>query len=111
MPLFKNHIMKALAKKQSDGAQVIGNRGFEYLPFHQVQIEVSAQPSAGSLKVEYLTPGATQYVEVAGSPIDLTALDTAAAFRLDNVFIESYRVTPASFDAAKTYNVIITSNE
>jgi hypothetical protein len=109
--MFKNHIMKALAKTQANGAQTLGNRGFEYLPHHQIQLEVSAQPSAGTLKVEYLTPGATEYVEVSGSPVDLTALNKATAFRLDNVFIESFRFTPVGFDADKTYNVIVTSNE
>lgn len=109
--MYKNHTLKALAKTQADGAQVIGNRGFEYLPHHQIQIEVSAQPSAGTLKIEYKTPGATEYVEVTGSPIDLTALNKAATYRLDNVFVESFRFTPTGLDAAKTYSAIIVSNE
>ena len=109
--MYKNHTLKALAKTQADGAQVIGNRGFEYLPFHQIQIEVSAQPSAGTLKVEYKTPGATEYVEATGSPIDLTALNKSAAYRLDNVYVESFRLTPTSLDADKTYSAIIVSNE
>ena len=109
--MYKNHIMKALLKAQADGAQVLGNKGFEYLPHHQIQIEVSAQPTAGSLAVEYKTPGATEYVAASGSPIDLTALNTAAAFRLDNVFIDAIRFTPAGLDADKTYSVIVTSNE
>lgn len=109
--MYKNHILKALAKTQANGAQTLGNRGFEYLPFHQIQVEVSAQPSAGTLKIEYLTPGATEYIEVSGSPIALTALNKAAAYRLDNVFVESFRFTPASLDAEKTYNVIVVSNE
>jgi hypothetical protein len=94
-----------------NGAQTLGNRGFEYLPFHQIQIEVSAQPSAGTLKIEYLTPGATEYIEVSGSPVVLTALNKAAAYRLDNVFVESFRFTPTSLDSDKTYSVIIASNE
>lgn len=109
--MYKNHTLKALAKTQANGAQTLGNRGFEYLPHHQIQIEVSAQPTAGTLKVEYLTPGATEYVEVSGSPIDLTALNKAAAFRLDGVFVESFRFTPAGLDSNKTYNAIVASNE
>lgn len=109
--MYKNHILKALTKTQANGAQTLGNRGFEYLPHHQIQIEVSAQPSAGTLKIEYLTPGATEYIEVAGSPIDMTALNKAAAYRLDNVFVESFRFTPTSFDADKTYGVVVASNE
>jgi hypothetical protein len=109
--MYKNHILKALAKTQANGAQTLGNRGFEYLPFHQIQIEVSVQPSAGTLKIEYLTPGATEYIEVSGSPVDLTALNKAAAFRLNDVFVEAFRFTPSSLDSDKTYSVIIASNE
>lgn len=109
--MYKNHTLKALAKTQADGAQVIGNGGFEYLPHHQIQVEVSAQPSAGTLAVEYKTPGASEYVAATGSPIDLTALNVAGAWRLDNVYVSAFRFTPTSFDAAKTYSVIVTSNE
>jgi hypothetical protein len=109
--MYKNHTLKALLKVQADGAQALGNKGFEYLPHHQIQVEVSAQPSAGTLAVEYKTPGASEYVTAAGSPIDLTVLNKAAAFRLDNVFIESIRFTPTGFDADKTYSIIMASNE
>ena len=109
--MYKNHTMKALLKAQTDGAQVLGNRGFEYLPHHQIQIEVSAQPSVGSLAVEYKTPGATEYVAATGSPIDLTALNKATAFRLDWLFIEAIKFTPTGLDADKTYSVIVVSNE
>jgi hypothetical protein len=109
--MYKNHTMKALLKAQADGAQTLGNKGFEYLPHHQIQVEVSEQPSVGTLAVEYKTPGATEYVAVSGSPIDLTALNNAAAFRLDWVFIESIKFTPTGLDSDKTYSVIITSNE
>jgi hypothetical protein len=109
--MYRNHILKALAKTQAGGAQTLGNKGFDYLPFHQIQVEVSAQPSAGTLKMEILTPGATEYIEVSGSPVDLTDLNKAAAWRLDNVFVESFKFTPTDFDAAKTYSVIVTSNE
>ena len=109
--MYKNHILKITAKTQADGPQTLGNRGFEYLPHHQIQIEVSEQPSAGTIKVEYLTPGASEYVEAEGSPVDLTALNKAAAYRLDDVFIESFKFSPALLDAAKTYNIVIVSNE
>lgn len=109
--MYKNHFLKLLAKTQANGAQTLGNKGYEYLPHHQIQIEVSAQPSAGTMKIEYLTPGAAEYVEAEGSPVDLTALNKAGAYRLDDVFVEAFKFTPTSFDAAKTYNVIIASNE
>ena len=109
--MYKNHILSALAKTQADGAQVLGNAGYEWLPDHQIQIEVSAQPSAGTLKIEYRTPGAAEYVEAVGSPVDLTTLNKAIALRLDDVYSDSFRFTPVSFDADKTYNVIVASNK
>lgn len=109
--MFKNHITRITTKAQSDGAQVLGMGGYQYLPHHQIQVEVSAQPSAGTLAIEYKTPGATEYVTAQGSPIDLTVLNKATALRLDNVYIDALRFTPASLDADKTYSVIVASNE
>jgi hypothetical protein len=109
--MYKNHTLKIVSKAQTDGAQTLGNKGFEYLPHHQITVEVSAQPSAGSLAVQYKTPGATEFVTVTGSPIDLTALNKAATFRMDNVFIESIKFTPSSLDSDKTYSVVMVSNE
>lgn len=109
--MIKNHSMKVLSKSQASGAQVLGIKGYESLPNHQIQIEVSAQPASGTLKVEFKTPGASEFVEASGSPIDLTALNKAAAFRLDGVFASSFRFTPVGLDADKTYSVFVESNE
>ena len=109
--MYKNHIIKSLANTQAGGAITLGVKGFEYLPFHQIQVEVSAQPSAGTLTVQYKTPGATEYVTATGSPIDLTALNKAAAWRLDNCYIEAIKFTPSGLDADKTFSVIVVSNE
>ncbi len=109
--MYKNHQAKLSAKTQEDGAQVVGYKGQEYLPFHQIQIEVSAQPTAGTLAIEYRTPGASEYVTVTGSPVDLTELNKATALRVNNCFVEAWRFTPSDLDEAKTYNVIIQSNE
>lgn len=109
--MYKNHTLKALLKAQTDGAQVLGNSGFQYLKYHQIQIEVSAQPSVGTLKVEYKTPGASEYIVISGSPVDLTALNKAVAYSLENVFVDAFRFTPIGLDADKTYSVIVASNE
>jgi len=109
--MYKNHTLKVTGKTQADGAVTMGLAGHEHLPHHQIQIEVSAQPSAGTIKIEYRTPGATEYVKATGSPVDLTALNKAACYRLDNLYAESFRFTPTSFDADKTYSVIVQSNE
>jgi len=109
--MYKNHKMSVTGKKQADGAQTLTNSGHEYLPAHLITVEVSAQPSAGTLAVQYLPDGATEYVTVTGSPIDLTALNNAASFRLDGVYASAFKFTPASLDSDKTFNVIVTSNE
>lgn len=109
--MYRNHTIKVTGKKQTDGAVVMGNKGHEHLSRHQIQIEVSAQPAAGTLKIEYLTPGATEYVEATGSPVNLTVLNKAACYRLDSLFAQAFRVTPTDLDADKTYSVIVESNE
>lgn len=109
--MIKNHKIEILDKTQADGVETLGNAGFEYLPNHQIQIEVSAKPSAGTLKIELRTPGATEYIEPEDSPVDMTAIDKGVCFRLNDVFADSFRITPTSFDADKTYSVIIVSNE
>ena len=111
MTMNRNHKLTLVDKTQADGAETLGNAGFENLPNHQIQIEVSAQPAAGSLKIEFRTPGASQYTEPEDSPVDMTAINKAVCFRLNNVFADSFKVTPTDFDAAKTYSVIIISNE
>ncbi len=109
--MYKNHVLKGAAKTQAIGAFDLGAAGHEHLPHHQISIEVSEQPSSGTLKVEYLSPGAESFVEISGSPIDLTALNKAKVYRANNLFVRKWRFTPTSFDAAKTYTVIVTSNE
>lgn len=109
--MYKNHILKSLGNAQAGGAVTLGNKGFEYLPHHQIQVEVSAQPSAGSLAVEYKTPGATEFVTASISPINLTTLNKAGAYRLDNIYAEAFRFTPTSLDSGKTFSVIVCSNE
>ena len=109
--MIKNHKIAILDKTQADGAETLGNAGFENLPNHQIQIEVSAQPAAGSLKIEFRTPGAVEYTEPEDSPVDMTAINKAVCFRLNDVYADSFKITPTSFDADKTYSVIIVSNE
>lgn len=109
--MFKNQVIKRNGLTQAGGSVIFDFAGFEYLAHHQIQIEVSATPAAGTLGIEYRTPGAAEFVAAVGSPIDLTALNISAAFRLDNVYIDALRIVPSLFDADKTYNVVFVSNE
>lgn len=73
---------------------------------HQVQVEVSATPLAGTLAVAVRSPGAANFVTLDGS-IDLTGTELLKTF--GPCFAAEIRFTPDSFDADKTYNVIVTS--
>ena len=73
---------------------------------HQVQVELSAAPSAGTLAVAVRSPGATDFVEL-DNGFDLTGSDLLKTF--GPCFAAEIRFTPSDFDAGKTYNVIVTS--
>lgn len=93
-------------KTQADGAQVIGLQNADSALIHQIHVEVSATPTAGTLTVEVKTPGATDYIAVSGT-IDLTSI---ALFKIEGL-AESIRVTPSGFDADKSYDVYVTSGD
>ena len=77
---------------------------------HQIQVEVSATPSAGTLAVEVRSPKAEDFCPVADNIIDLTSTELLKVLS-DYAFVAEFRFTPTSFDADKTFNVIITSGE
>jgi len=93
-------------KTQADGAFTVLLGASDKFCRHQVQVEVSATPSAGTLEVAIRSPGATNFVPLDGS-FDLTGTEFLKTF--GPCFAAEIRFTPASFDADKTYNVIVTS--
>lgn len=93
-------------KTQADGAFTIPLGASDRFCRHQVQAEVSATPSAGTLVVAIRSPGATDFVTLDGS-FDLTGTGLLKTF--GPCFAAELRFTPADFDADKTYNVIVTS--
>jgi len=93
-------------KTQADGAFTVLLGAYDSFCRHQVQVEVSATPSAGTLAVAIRSPGATNFVTLDGS-FDLTGAELLKTF--GPCFAAEIRFTPTSFDAAKTYNVIVTS--
>lgn len=92
--------------KQSDGAFTIALDSKDSMCRHQVQVELSATPTGGTLAVAVRSPGATEFVALDGV-FDLTGTDLLKIF--GPVFAAEMRFTPASFDADKTYTVIVTS--
>lgn len=105
---MNNFNQKVTGKKQSDGAFTILLGSKDKACRHQIQVEVSATPSAGTLAVEVRSPGAEDFVPLANNTFDLTGTELVKVIS-DYAFIAEIRFTPTSFDADKTYNVIVTS--
>ena len=93
---------KLSGKAQADGAQTVDLAGYERANTHQVQIDVSATPSAGTMDVSIQTPGADGYVSL--GDIDLVNGPLAVQFQ---GYADSIRLAPSSFDADKTYSASI----
>lgn len=94
------------ARSQADGSIEI-NMGVEQnFPAHQVQIEVSAVPASGTLKIEGRLPNATAFEDL-GATIDLVAGPRIVV--LEGNF-SHLKFTPVGFDADKTWSGIIKSN-
>jgi len=101
--------LSLLDKTQADGAVTIDLTDNNLYDEHQVQIEVSAQPSAGTMAIGVKTPGANDYATVEAS-LDMTAITaTAAKIVQFSGMIETLKFTPTSFDGAKTYAVYLVS--
>lgn len=92
-------------KAQADGAQVISLGADDKYREHQIQLEVSAVPDAGSLDVAIKTPGATAFKTI--ETIDMTDInDHLKQFKY---YASQIQFTPTGFDAAKTYSVYMAS--
>ena len=104
---YRSEIQSATAKTQAAGAFALDIPArYQSMGRHQIQVEVSATPSAGTLTVTVKTPGAASYQAVDDNAIDLTG--TLKPLLLDGE-VESITFTPASFDADKTYSVYLIS--
>jgi len=105
--MLEQHHGSIAGKEAADGPQVYDNNGYEHYPRHQIQVEVSEVPSAGTLKIEMQQKDANAWMEIVGSPIDLTALTHEKGEILTlTAFVGKFRFTPsAGFD--KTYSVYI----
>lgn len=98
-------VNEILTKTQADGAQTVSLGNFDSARLHQFQVAVSSTPTAGTLTVAIRTPGASTYSTLPWT-IDLTDLSTQSVFQFTG-FADSIQITPTSFDADKTYSVIV----
>ena len=93
---------KLTGKTQADGAQTIDLTGYERAEVHQIQIDPSATPAAGTMDVSIRTPGGAGYTSL-GS-IDLVNGPLIVQY---TGYADSMKLTPSLFDAAKTYNAFV----
>lgn len=97
-----NQILEAA---QGDGAQTITLGNFDSAMLHQIQVAVSAAPTAGTLTVAIRTPASSTYSNLPWT-IDLTDLATNSVFQFTG-FATHIRFTPTGFDVGKTYTIDI----
>lgn len=98
---------------QADGAQVLDrlDAAGRAPATHQIQITcynssgTVAAPAAGTLTVKARTPGLEEYESVTDGTLDLTSRDNWLQ-TLDAV-ADSIQITPASLDAAATYDIVM----
>lgn len=98
---------KIVAKTQADGAQTI-NPANAYN--HTLAVTTSATPAAGTLAVEVMADGGAweQLIDSSTGTQVVIALTAPKAYTFQGD-ISGLRVTPASFDADKTYTVTLNS--
>jgi hypothetical protein len=89
---------------QAAGAVTINVLKADSALLHQIHVEVSATPAAGTLAVAVKTPGAANYITLSGT-IDLTDI---ALFKIEGL-VESIQLTPTGFDGDKTFDVYVAS--
>lgn len=105
------NILTLSEKTQANGAQTFTLQEQNNFDRHQLQIEVSAQPSAGTMAIAVKSPGSDVFCTI-DSSIDLTALTATNGKIVDiDVFAEAIKITPSSLDGDKTYNAILVSKD
>lgn len=94
-------------KTQADGRFTVDVSAYRLWEYHQFQVEIEAEttPSAGTLYIDGRTPGAAEYQNI--GTIDMTGTELIAVS--SGVCFDSIRIRPISFDADKSYNLIIFS--
>ncbi len=100
------HSTVVTERTQAGGPIVVELGSQDYLGYHQIQVEVSATPTGGTLAVGVRSFGSEEYVDLDGT-IDLTGTELLKTF--GPLFASHIRITPTSFDGDKTFNVIVTS--
>ena len=103
---IKNSILN---KEAADLAQIISLDGSEYMTRHQITIEAAGTPTAGTMKIEMCQSGASVFMEIEGSPVDMTELTAEKSKILTlEALVGTLRFTPTrALD--KTYSVFVHS--
>ena len=96
-----------LTKGQADGAQELTLSVYDCARLHQIQVELSATPAAGTLTVSVKTPGASSYIDLEHT-IDL--VNGPYLYQIYGI-IEAIQFTPTGLDGDKTYSVYVVSGD
>lgn len=101
------HTKTIVGRTQAAGAFVVSLDAAQADGYftHQIQVEVSAPPSAGALNLEIRNTAASAFEPVDGS-IDLVG---GPRIHIFHAFIGALRITPVGFDADKTFTVHLMS--
>jgi len=103
---YRTHPIPNTGKSQADGAFIVSLAGHESAESYQVNLEVSAEPDAGTLTVGVRAPGGTAFYTI--GTIDMTDV-TERLLIIKDLAVAALQFTPANYDAAKTYSVIVTA--
>lgn len=107
MPIANKSIRR---KTQADGEQTISLSAYDSSRLHQIHVEVedaagnNVTPTAGILTISIRTPGSNTYITLSNGTINMHTGPLLWQFK---GFASHIKVTPASFDADKYYNVYL----
>lgn len=105
--MYETYDQSILGKTAEDGPQIAPNTGYEGHSKHQICIELAGPPSAGSMKIEIQHPGSSSWMEISGSPIDISGLNHEISKIVSlEAFVGSFRFTPTQ-DLNVAYNIYI----
>ena len=94
-------------KSQADGAQTISLGSDDKFRQHQLQVELSATPTAGTLDIAIKTPGASAFITLTSLQMDLTSGNQVVHF--GPYYASQIKLTPTSLDAGKTWSAFLIS--
>lgn len=92
---------------QAGGAVIVDLTQSRFYREHQIQIDPSNDPDAGTMEVFIRTPGAMLFVSI--GTMDLT--DSSERVMQFTGFCDAVKLEPSGFDPEKTYTAVVYSRK